>query len=241
MKKKKILKVLIILVLLLILLFFANRLYTTTILYKTYSSMLTKADANEFYIKRTNVLQDSITILETYIKNNIYKKSYFGIQSSSNTDEKIIHTMDFWRTNFENTDNQYYLIVGTNNEKKLIENKIVDYEKEPENKMYKYDFSSSLVVGDGSFSFTNNKLYSFKDIFIYTLKNPFYTNVALFSDKDNNLKLYLLDSCVYIDKTTYLPTFKFDSSGYFVYDYSTNFVTDKEIEAPNITNYETAN
>ena len=199
MKKKKVLKILIIIILLLIILFFTNRLYTTTIIYKTYSSMLDKAERDEFYIKRTGVLQDSTTILETYIKNNIYKKSYIGIHTTPNTDEKTIHTMDFWRTNFEDTENKYYLIIGTNNEKKLVEDKNVDYEKEPENKMYKYDFSSSLVVGDGSLDFSENKTYSFKDIFIYTLKNTFgtfYTNVAIFSDQDNIyhiLNLMILD------------------------------------------------
>lgn len=240
MKKKKVLKILIIIILLLIILFFTNRLYTTTIIYKTYSSMLDKAERDEFYIKRTGVLQDSTNILETYIKNNIYKKSYIGIHTTPNTDEKTIHTMDFWRTNFEDTENKYYLIIGTNNEKKLVEDKNVDYEKEPENKMYKYDFSSSLVVSDGSLDFSENKTYSFKDIFIYTLKNTFgtfYTNVAIFSDQDNSFKLHFSNSCLYIDKDTYLPYFKFDDSGYFIYEYSTNSITDEQVQEPEIANY----
>ena len=52
--KKKFLKFVLIVMLLLLLLFLASRIYVTNIMYKTYKTMFSKAEENNFYEKRTN-------------------------------------------------------------------------------------------------------------------------------------------------------------------------------------------
>lgn len=237
MNKEKILKILIIIILVLLVLFFINRLYTSTIIYKTYSTMLSKAEENNFYVKRTNVIQNSTTVLETYIKDGIYKKSLIMIQNGSDNNTTI-RTLDFWRNNIENIDNKYYLIIGVDNEKTLAGEGNLAYEKEPQNKMYKYDFSKSLVIGNGELNFYEDEEYTFKEIFIYTLKNTFgefWTNVEIFSDKKDCYKLHYSGTDLYISKDTYLPVFALGNDGYGVYEYYTKDITEEDIKEPDVS------
>lgn len=232
---KKFIKYILICILAFLLLFIINRLYTTNIMYKTYKTMLSKANEDNFYSKITTTNQTVTSNLETWIKNGIYKKVV-----THETEDNVKRSLTFWEHNKSpNEKNKFYLIIKVDDKIVHVEEKDVDYQVEPNNKWYKYNYAQSLVVGDGKLIYLEDeKEYSFLDIFVNNLKN-LRTNASIISDKDNCYKLLYSGAYIYINKDTNLPIISIapDNTGITTYEYFTKDVTDEDLKEPDISEY----
>lgn len=240
--KKKIVKIIVLLIIIFLVLLFVNRLYTTNIMYKTYKTMLEKAKEDNFYSKTTLISNNNgipngsnVCIVETYIKGGTYVKNISSIGNS-----KALMNLKFWENiNTSDEKGKYYIVVtSSENENPIVSEYEIEKQKEPVNRIYKYNFASSLVIGDGKLSYYEfDEDYTFKQIFMYALKNSFgdfRVNVKLFSEQKGYYKLHLDGQDIYINKDTYFQEFSISQFGYTKYEYYIKDVTDEDLIEPTI-------
>lgn len=263
--KKKILKRIFIVLVVLAILYFIYSCITAKIYFDIYSEMKNKVNSEkDFYAKVEMPVSEPYQVTqEIYIKDNIYIKQ---IQRKHlETNDTV--TLKFWQ-NYSTNDYKGYLFVedSTNTVKQAhaLEHKKVT---QPEDKMYRYELTKSLVLGNSmqDFSEYNIQEYTYSKILLSVIKHP----TILYSTEFNGEKCYAIKylfnsgyclfstdeqvpdflmyfyalfntSTEYVSKETKLPVGVYmpaSTQQITNYSYFSKEVTEKDVEMPNLEEY----
>ena len=266
--KKKILKWFLIILLTLAVIYFIYSAITAKIYFDIYTAMYNKVNNEEdFYAKiQSEVPENTEITLEVFIKDNVAVKKLTKIDTETKHKVTLKFLQQYALENGEK--DKCYLIVETPESKTIQE--IIPSENivEPENKMFRYDFAKSMVMGNGiDFTSYINSMqeYTYSKILLSVLKHP----TILYSTEFNGEKCYAIryetmsgnflfpegtsktnmflaqlqaffaGSTEYISKETKLPIGKdVVNTTENVYSFFSKEVTEEDIALPDLSEYE---
>ena len=264
---KKFLKVFFIIILVLVVLYLVHSLITAKVYFDIYTAMKEKVEAEDtFYAKNYIKTDDKYSMeFEVFIKDNTFVKKLTRINENNERDVELKFWQKYLPNKSENEDGRGYIFATSNEDKSAS---ILEYDptaKEPENKMYRYYLTSSLILGQGLnvsfFSHLEMKDYTYFDMFLETLTKPSILYTTTYNDKEcyaikqfaifdmgvflfegdaNYLEMLTSTYIQYIDKDTKLPIGAYSENllvNQGEVEYFTREVTDEDIKLPDLKEY----
>lgn len=227
---KKFLKCFLIILAVLIVLYFVHSLITAKVYFDIYTAMSEKVNNSEDFYSKIQIPMDADyeVTQEVFIKDNVFIKSLKRVSKDTNN----VTTLKLWQKYLPNKtaeeDGTGYIFIDAPDGTKKVEMLSYQDVKEPENKMYRYELSKSLVMGQGlssffpSYTYDEDLSYTYSAMLLNTLKHP----TILYSQKidgescyaikhifpmgnflyevDENITLNIIKTVLFGGRTTYI-------------------------------------
>lgn len=265
---KKFLKRFFIIVLVLLALYLIYSLIVTKVYFDIYTAMKEKVENEDsFYAKKISNEEDYIIEFEVIIKDNVFIKKISRINEHDNECMSIKLWQKYLPHKTDDEDGKGYIFAENGSNKNLQELEYDPTAIEPENKMYRYNLLSSMIMGEGIkesfFSYNEMTEYTYSKMLKDVLKCPtllyittyngeecyaikqfciFNMGNLLFVGDANYFEMLTSTYVQYVSKDTKLPVGN-SSNGKLLLDesnceYFTKEVTGEDIKLPDLSEYE---
>lgn len=193
---KKFLRWILIILAVLIVLYFVHSLITAKVYFDIYTAMSEKVNNSEDFYSRIQIPMDTDyeVTQEVFIKDNVFIKSLKRVSKDANN----VTTLKLWQKYLPNKtaeeDGTGYIFIDAPDGTKKVEMLPYQDVKEPENKMYRYELSKSLVLGQGLsdffpiYTYDEDLSYTYSAMLLNTLKHP----TILYSKKIDGESCYAI-------------------------------------------------
>lgn len=229
--KKKILKRIFIVLIILAVLYFIYSAITAKIYFDIYSEMKNKVNSEkDFYAKLEHPVSEEYKVTqEVFFKDNVCVKKLQRINVKTND----VVELRFWQKHSPNDSKGYIFIESSLDNTKNAQ--VLEYKEvtEPEDKMYRYELTRSLVLGNSlnDFSEYNIQEYTYSKILLGVIKHPTILYGTEFNGEKCYAIKYLFNSEGYLLSEVNEPLPDFLMYFYALFNTSTEYIS-KETKLP---------